>query len=250
MARSRLVIAIDGSNWLHADWHADPKQAVFYFASRVEMIGKKFPNARVVVAFDRRSFRHDLDANYKAHRPAKPPDLLDAIADAERACYEREIDVAAHDGFEADDVLASIAAQHAGKVMLCSGDKDLFQVLESGRVTIARKVRKENGSLRCEWYSADNLLTDTGLTPSQYRDAQVLMGDSGDNIPGIEGVGEKTAYKIIQAAGSLDNVAAKLWSLPISEKIRDRLIAFLPLAEQVKSLVILRRDVPLTCLLD
>jgi len=126
----KAIWAVDGTNWIHADWFASRKHAVHNFRERLRVVQAQFRPERLIVAFDRHSFRHDLCDSYKSQRPEKPPDLLDVLVDAEYAVRDLELDVAAHDGFEADDVLSSIAyaAVHCDcprKVVLASGDKDL-----------------------------------------------------------------------------------------------------------------------------
>jgi DNA polymerase-1 len=164
--------------------------------------------AAVAVCFDRyeKTFREEMDAKYKAQRQAMPDDLVPQIEDAKRLCRLLGLAVLEEPGFEADDLIGSIAtvAKEAGfYAEICSADKDLFQLVKDPDVAVFHPVKDvlldEAGVL--EFF---------GVKPSQVIDVLALMGDSSDNIPGVKGVGEKTAKELIATYGSLDAIYARL----------------------------------------
>lgn len=206
------VYLIDGSACIYRAYHAIapltnknglPTHAILGFTNiLLRLLREKKPRF-LAVAFDVRggNFRHDLYPEYKANRPAMPDDLACQLP------YIREI-VAAHriaileqQGFEADDLLASATNRLTSQgipVVLVSGDKDLLQLV-SDRVTMWEPMR-------------DQLLDPAGVkakynvTPEQLLDYFALVGDSSDNVPGVPGIGPKTAEKLINQFGSLDEL--------------------------------------------
>src|SRR5512140_137749 len=211
------IALIDASNYLYRAFYAirgltgpggKPTNAVYGFLN----MWRKYPADRkpaaVAVCFDRyeKTFREDLDAAYKAQRQAMPDDLVPQIEDAKRLCRLLGLAVLEEAGFEADDLIGSIAvvAKDAGfRAEICSADKDLFQLVKDPDVVVFHPVKDvlldEAGVL--EFF---------GVKPSQVIDVLALMGDSSDNIPGVKGVGEKTAKELIGTFGSLDAVYERL----------------------------------------
>ncbi len=159
----------------------------------------------LIATFDHRAdtFRNALDANYKAHRPPKPDDLKVQEPMIHRVLAAMRIPHLEQPGFEADDIMATLAREGADRgldVFLCSADKDLRQCL-TDKVKILN-LRKG------EQLDAAGLVADWGVTPGQVVDYQALVGDSVDNVPGVPGVGPKTASKWLQEYGTLDNLIA------------------------------------------
>jgi DNA polymerase-1 len=147
------------------------------------------------------TFRNDLDSNYKAHRPPPPEDLVIQEPLIHQVLEAMRIPFLMQEGFEADDIMATVASEGAARgldVFLCSADKDCRQLLSS-KVKILN-LRKQ------EMMDSAALVADWGVRPEQVIDYQALVGDSVDNVPGVPGVGAKTAAKWLQEHGSLDAI--------------------------------------------
>jgi len=208
---------VDASNFLYRAFYAirgltgpggRPTNAVFGFSTMLrKLLAARKPEA-IAIAFDRpeKTFRHALDETYKAQRAAMPDDLVPQIEDAKRLCRAMGLAVVEEPGYEADDLIATLAerAKKEGlRVEIASADKDLFQLVEDDRVFV--------------WHPAKEELLDEkgveaffGVPPGKVVDVLALMGDAADNIPGVAGIGEKGARDLIAAFGSLDGVYARL----------------------------------------
>lgn len=228
---AEIWLGIDGTNWVHALWHAMGGQHVLpAVLRRVRILGDHVQATRRLVAFDRRSFRHDLVDNYKANRKEKDAALVELLQAAEAAVAEVAVPVA-EAGFEADDCLATLAAvgrQAQRRVVLASADKDLYQCLADGEVSLVRKLQTCGDRLtKAEWMTAWTLgeqSATAGLRPDQWADYQALVGESGDNVRGCEGWGPVTARAALLKCGSLDGMLANVWSVPCSQAQRDALL--------------------------
>jgi DNA polymerase I len=229
-----MIIAIDGTNWVHACWHAmkrqlGPQQILDVFLRRIDVVARNYSASAVLVAFDRRSFRHDLLAGYKANRPAKEPGLQQMLDEAP-AAVGRVGQLIYADGYEADDLLATaaaIAVQRGQRAILCSADKDVWQCLASKQVAILRSVDTSEGEvIGSDWFNEDALyhypakqgeakkkVDPYCLRPWQWADFQALVGQPGDNIPGCPLWGEKTSAPALVKFGSIDGMLKKLWEL-------------------------------------
>ncbi|MFM7151237.1 MAG: DNA polymerase I, partial [Gemmataceae bacterium] len=183
-----------------------PTNAVFGFVRDVLFLRGQNPTY-FVCAFDRDgpTFRDEIYSEYKAHREPFPQDLLLQLPMIENALEAMNVPVLGIPGFEADDILATLARageQKGLRVRLCTSDKDCRQLL-SDHVSLYN-LRKH------EEFGPAELLDDWGIRPDQVVDLQALVGDSVDNIPGVPGVGLKTAAKLLQEFGTLDNLLANL----------------------------------------
>ena len=241
---------LDASNYLYRAFYAirgltgpggRPTNAVYGFLN----MWRKYREVRkpdaVAVAFDRyeKTFREEMDATYKAQRQAMPDDLVPQIEDAKRLCRLLGLAVVEEAGYEADDLIGSIAVAAASSGMraeICSADKDLFQLVKDPDVVV--------------WHPSKEVLLDEkgvleffGVTPSQVVDVLALMGDSSDNIPGVKGVGEKTAKELIGAFGSLDAIYARLEE--VKGKRKELLAAGREEAYRSRTLATVRCDRPL-----
>ncbi|QKF67095.1 DNA polymerase I, 5' -- 3' polymerase, 5' -- 3' and 3' -- 5' exonuclease [Arcobacter venerupis] len=209
------------------------------FINFIANIGKDFQTDYIVFALDAKgnTFRNDLYDNYKAQRPDVPEDLLKQLPIAISWIELMGFKTAIRTGFEADDIVASIAhdAKLKGlEVRIVSHDKDLYQLIEDDTIYLFDPTKRVviNEAKCLEKY---------GVHPSQFTDYQSLLGDSADNIPGVKGIGAKTAEALIQQFGTLENIYANLENI---EKKRwktlledSREMAFLS-----KQLVTLSRD--------
>ena len=189
------------------------------FINFVANIGKDFQTDYIVFALDAKgdTFRNELFDGYKAQRPSVPEDLLKQLPIAISWIEQMGFKTAIRTGFEADDIVASIAfdAKLKGlEVRVVSHDKDLYQLIEDDYIYLFDPIKKVviNEAKCFEKY---------GVHPKQFTDYQSLLGDSADNIPGVKGVGAKTAEALIQQFGTLENIYANLENI---EKKRWRIL--------------------------
>lgn len=240
-----MILGIDATNWIHTLWHARAEHALKTFLARVEGLVRLLQPSHVVACFDRRSFRHDLFPDYKCKRPDKDVSLRLLLSEAETEVTTHAT-IAAEDGFEADDCLATLAA--AGflldqKVVLASPDKDLRQCLASGYVTILRGFRLEAGQVvEPDYMTAGGLHEQYGLHPVQWTSYQALCGDSGDGIPGCPGWGEKTTKAALAGGKTLRDLLVNPWNVSVTPRLRTALTQFD--WRLMLDLVTLRTDVP------
>ncbi|WP_443971759.1 DNA polymerase I [Sphingobium sp. CR28] len=250
---------VDGSSYIFRAYHqlppltnrhGVPAGAVYGYTAMLwklaDALDKEEGPTHLAVILDKSShtFRNDLYDQYKANRPPAPEDLIPQfplIRDATRAfslpCIEEE-------GFEADDIIATYTCQAVAKgwdVTIVSSDKDLAQLIQPG-VDMLDTMKNERRS-------DDYVMTKFGVAPSQLRDVLALMGDSVDNVPGVPGVGPKTASKLILEYGDLDAVLAAAPNMKPS-KLQERLVEHADLARLSRELVTLHVGVPLPMSLD
>jgi DNA polymerase I len=240
------ILGIDGTNWIHQLWHALGGRGVVEAAcNRTAALVQELEPQTVVICWDRRSFRHDLEPRYKSGRKEKDQSLVRDLADAEGALRPFGLS-AAEDGYEADDCLATLAAygrQSGLRTVIASPDKDLRQCL-GGQVFLLRAFSTQAGKpLRPDWYTTVSLFDDYGLEPRQWVDYQCLVGDRSDAIDGCQGWGEKTAAKVLGKCKTLEVCFANPWAVPCSDKQRGELIKFRERAPIVRQLVTLKTDV-------
>ncbi len=248
-APDQRLCLVDGSGFLFRAFHAlpvltrpdgTPVNAVLGFTNMLLKLLDDLQASHVAVIFDsaRKSFRNEIFPDYKANRPDPPDELIPQfplVRDATRAfnveCLERP-------GFEADDLIATYARQALSEgfdVMIVSSDKDLMQLV-SDRVSMfdALKNRKIGPAEVEEKF---------GVGPERVVDVQALAGDSTDNVPGVPGIGVKTAAQLIQAYGDLDSLLTRASEIK-QPKRRQSLIEFAEQARLSRKLVRLRDDVP------
>jgi DNA polymerase I len=197
----------------------------------------------LVCAFDRAepTFRSTIYAEYKAHRPPMPDDLALQIPHFHRLLDALNVPDLDAVGYEADDVMATLAHDATAKgidVYLCTSDKDCRQLIN-------HHVRLYNLRTR-EEFGAPELLADWGVKPEQVVDLQALVGDSVDNVPGVPGIGYKTAAKLLQDFGTLDNLLLNIDKVAGAKK-QEALRACGPQVAISRQLVRLAVDVPVSC---
>jgi DNA polymerase-1 len=217
-----------------------PTNALFGFARDLLFLRSLSPDY-LICAFDRGepTFRSAIYANYKAHREEMPNDLQVQLPHIHRLLEAMNVPVLSVAGFEADDVLATLAIAGARRgldVYLCTSDKDCRQLIDD-RIRLY-SLRKR------QVFGREELLVDWGVQPEQVVDLQTLVGDSVDNVPGVPGIGVKTAAKLLQEFGTLDNILANIDRIP-GAKRQENLRASTALMEQARQLVRLRTDVPI-----
>lgn len=251
----RLTL-VDGSGYIFRAYHSLPPLtrpdgiavgAVYGFLNMMlKVIDGIREGDSVAVIFDasRRTFRNDIYPEYKAHRPPAPDDLVPQfglVREATRALNLPSIEM---DGYEADDLIASYAksGQEAGyDVVIVSSDKDLMQLVRPGIGLLDPIRQKPIGPVE--------VMEKFGVPPELVIEAQALIGDSTDNVPGVPGIGPKTAAELIQTYGSLEGILRNAHEIK-QQKRRESLIQFAEQARLSRKLVELRCDVPLPMPLD
>ncbi len=224
--------------------------AVFGFTSMLINLVKDHRPDGILVAFDRPepTFRHERNPEYKAHREASPDILRQQVGLVRRVCEVLHVTTVALVGLEAVDIIATVAerAKHQGHdVVIVTGDRDAYQLVEDPHV---RVLYNKRGVSEYALYDEAGILERTGVSPAQYVDYAAMRGDPSDNLPGIPGVGEKTAAKLIATYGGLDGIFANADAQ--TPKLRESLVANEARARENAELMVLRRDVPLDVDLD
>lgn len=249
-----LMIAIDGNSLLHRAFYAMPllsnkkgvyTNAIFGFMNMLIRLKKDYEPCSLILAFDRKAptFRHKAYKDYKATRQKAPEELVpqfDLIKDLARLL---EIPTYELDGYEADDILGSLAKvadDNKQPLIIVTGDKDELQLV-SDYTSVLLTIR---GISETKRYDKQLLMDEYGLTPEQFVDMKGLMGDSSDNIPGVKGIGQKTAIKLLKEYGSLENVLDNIDNLS-GKKLKENLTIYRHHALLSKDLATIRRDVPL-----
>ncbi len=249
----KKMLLIDGNSLLHRAFHALPPlrtskgvhtNAVYGFLNMLFRILQEENPDYVTVAFDKKgpTFRHDEYAAYKATRPKTPDELIGQFDILKEILKALNINFIEADGFEADDILGTISKkgeQEGIFSIIVTGDKDALQLVSSNTNVLLTK----KGISEMETYDTEKVKSRYGIHPEAVADMKGLMGDKSDNIPGVPGVGEKTAAKLIQEFKTLDNVLKNTDKL--KGKVRENLEKYAEQAEASKYLATIVRDVPL-----
>jgi DNA polymerase-1 len=218
--------------------------AVFGFTSMLINLFKDHHPDGIMVAFDRPepTFRHEMNVEYKAQREAAPDILrqqMGLVRQVLEALRIHTFDVA---GWEADDIIATIAEQAKSEghdVLIVTGDRDSYQLVSDPHVKVLYNRR---GVSDYALYDEAGILERTGVTPELYPQYAALRGDPSDNLPGVPGVGEKTAAKLITTYGGLDGIFANVDKQ--TPKLRESLVEHEARARLNFEMMILRRDAP------
>lgn len=248
------LILIDGSSYLYRAFHAlpplsnsrgEPTGAVFGVLNMLNSFLNTFSGAKIAVVFDApgRTFRDDLFAEYKAHRPPMPDDLRSQIAPLLAAVEALGLPLLRIPGVEADDVIGTLANKAASgglQVLISTGDKDMAQLVSNE----IRLINTMSGSK----YDRDAVKAKFDVWPEQIIDYLALVGDTSDNIPGIDKVGPKTAAKWLGQYQTLDNLVAH--ATEIVGKVGENLRSGLDTLELSRKLATIRCDLELPVTLD
>ena len=221
-----------------------PTNAVYGFTSMLINAMRDEKPSHMAVAFDvsAPTFRHEEYADYKAGRSETPTDFRGQVSLIKEVLQALAVPMVEVPGFEADDVIATLASQAGDAdmdVLIVTGDRDTYQLVNE-RVTVLMTRRGISDMTR---FTPEEVFEKYGLTPTQYPDFAALRGDPSDNLPNIPSVGEETAIKWIQQFGSLDSLVDRVDEVP--GKAGDALRAHLAQVIQNRRLTELRRDVPL-----
>ncbi len=254
-AGARRLLLLDGHSLAYRAFFAlptenfrtrigQPTNAVYGFISMLINLLRDEAPSHIAVAFDvsRQTFRSETFAAYKANRTSTPDDFRGQVELIKEVLAALAIPVLAKPGFEADDLIATLVTQAQGdgyEVMVCSGDRDALQLVAAD-VTVLYPRKGVSDLTR---FTPDTVLERYGLSPQQYPDYAALRGDPSDNLPGIPGVGEKTAAKWIREFGSLANLVDRVDEVrgKSGDALRENLAAVL-LNRQLTELI---RDVEL-----
>jgi len=241
----RTYFALTGAGTAPSRWMTsagEPTAGVYGFTSvLLSLLDREHPE-NLAVAFDTgRTFRDDLYPQYKATRAKMPEDLAPQIERIRQVVAAFRLPIFEAEGYEADDVLGTLAQQamsRGWKSIILTGDRDLLQLV-TDQVVIRLAGRSLSESMD---YTPQKVLEQYGVRPDQMVDFKALVGDKSDNIPGVRGVGEKTATDLLQRYGDLDSIYAHLDALPT--RVRGKLEAGHESALLSKTLSAIRRDVP------
>ena len=254
----RLLI-LDGNSLLNRAFYAVPllsnsegthTNAIYGFTNMLFKMREDIKPDYIVCTFDKKAptFRHLEYGDYKAGRKKMPPELAEQFPIVKEMLKLFSITTYELDGFEADDIIGSLAKVAEGEgieVYIMTGDKDALQLAAKDiNVCITKK-----GVSEIEVYNYDRMVEEYGVTPTQFIDVKGLMGDKSDNIPGVPGVGEKTAFKLIKEYGSVEAVLENIDNIS-GKKLKENLTEYSEQAIFSKKLATIMTNVPIDFDLD
>ncbi|MET3506020.1 DNA polymerase I [Halalkalibacter oceani] len=249
----KKLILIDGNSIAYRAFFALPllnndkgvyTNAVYGFTTMLLKIIEEEKPTHMLVAFDagKTTFRHQTYSEYKGGRQKTPPELSEQFPLVRELLDAFNIARYEADNYEADDIIGTLAKQAAGKdweVKIFSGDKDLLQLV-SERITVALTKK---GITQVDYYDQALLDEKYGITAEQIIDMKGLMGDSSDNIPGVPGIGEKTALKLLKEFGTVEKVLSSIDQIS-GKKMKERLEEHKEQALMSKELATIYTEVP------
>ena len=250
-AHTPRLVLVDGSGYIFRAYHAirplnradgTPVNAVYGFTTMMMKLRETYQHDYLVVIFDasRQTFRSEIFADYKANRSETPEDLIPQfplVRDATRAMNIPAIEL---ENYEADDLIASYAeaAHNQGlETIIVSSDKDLMQLVHDGSISMFDPMKERK-------ITSAEVVEKFGVGPQLVVEVQSLIGDSVDNVPGVPGIGPKTAAELILQYGNLENLLANVNEIK-QPKRRESLVEHAEAARMSRVLVQLKRDVPL-----
>ncbi|MBD19664.1 MAG: DNA polymerase I [Rhodospirillaceae bacterium] len=247
--KAKHLLLIDGSGYIFRAYHAlppmnrpdgTPVNAVYGFTSMLTKLVEDSDADYLAVIFDtaRRTFRSEIYPDYKANRPPPPEDLIPQFALIRASVEAFGLPQAEMEGYEADDLIATYAKEAAAnghKVTIVSSDKDLMQLVDEN---ISMQDPMKGTAI-----SYEEVKKKFGVKPEKVIDVQALAGDSTDNVPGVPGVGVKTAAQLIDEFGDLDTLLSRANEIK-QPKRRENLVEYAEQARISRDLVTLKQDVP------
>jgi DNA polymerase-1 len=254
-APPKHVYLVDGSGFIFRAFHAlppmtrpdgTPVNAVYGFVTMLMKLLSETDADHIAIIFDakRENFRNEIYPDYKAHRPPPPDELIPQFALIREAVEAFNLPAIRMEGFEADDLIATYTKQAVAlgaDVTVVSSDKDLMQLVSDKVIMYDAMKNRE--------IDAAGVIEKFGLGPDHVVDIQALAGDSSDNVPGVPGIGVKTAAQLIDEYGDLDTLLERAGEIK-QPKRRENLIEYAELARVSRELVRLRDDVPVEAPLD
>ena len=243
------LILIDGNAILHRAFHAlpplttkrgEPINAVYGLISMLLRVIADLKPTHIAVCFDEKepTFRHKEFAPYQAQRPAMADELSGQFEKARREIEAFGIPIYSKSGFEADDVIGTLAGEAKEDVVVVTGDKDILQLV-GGRVKVYLPIA---GLSSAKLMGEDEVKEKLGVFPKQVADYKALVGDPSDNYPGVAGIGPKTTTSLLEKYKDLDGIYAHLEE--ISPSVRDKLIKGKDEAKLSLRLATIVKDVP------
>ncbi|MBE3585460.1 MAG: DNA polymerase I [Thermoanaerobacter sp.] len=251
--QENTLLVLDGNSLAHRAFHAIPHlatsqglvtNAVYGFTNMLLKVIKELQPGLVAVCFDmgRVTFRHEQYGEYKAHRPATPDELRPQFPLIKEVLAAMNIPVLECEGYEADDLIGTLVSRAEGEKIasiIVTGDQDSLQLVSPlTRVLLTRK-----GISELEEYTEGRVWERFGITPAQFPDYKGLVGDTSDNIPGVPGIGPKTARTLLKEYGSLEEIISRVDELPA--RLRDKICPYREQALLSKQLATIERKVPL-----
>ena len=252
--RAKKLVLIDGNSLLYRGFFAmrslttssgQPTNAVFSFTMMLlTLLSEQQPDV-IIAAWDtsKPTFRHVAFSDYKGQRSAPPPELREQGPIAREMVIAFNIPMIEAPGFEADDIIGTLARRGRGQgyeVLIVTGDLDALQLVEPG----VRVMTTVKGVTDTVIYDDDAVLKRYGLRPDQLADYRGLKGDTSDNIPGVPGVGDKTASQLLQQYGTTENLVEHIGEIK-QGKLQASLEASREQIVLSKRLATIVRDVPL-----
>jgi DNA polymerase-1 len=251
----QLLLLFDGNALVHRAFHALPPltqrktgemvNAVYGFASTLLKVFADFKPTHWAIAFDRPTptFRHEMFDKYKAQRPATPEELKGQIGKVHQLVEAFHIPIFEIDGFEADDILGTLGKQadeQGIETIIVTGDKDMLQAVLPRVRTLAPRRSFTDTVL----YDEEAVEEKYGIEPDQLADLKALSGDVSDNIPGVPGIGDRTATRLLRQYGSLQGIYDHLEEITPA-KLQDLLREYRTQAFQSKELSTIVKNVPI-----
>lgn len=261
MEKNKFIL-IDGNSILHRAYHANPRfevngklvNAIYGFVSTLFSTIDKHHPSHLAIAFDVKgpTFRDEIFEHYKAKRVRPPQEFYDQIPDVWNFVKTMEIPLLSKEGYEADDLIGTIAKVingdlKDGEVVIVTGDQDALQLVDC-RTKVAMPAM---GKIQETIYDEAGVLGKFALKPDQIIDYKALSGDSSDNIPGVPGVGSKTAVILLKEYSTVDNIYRSIdrgetdFIVSLKRGILEKLASGRESAFMSKQLATIKRDVPI-----
>ena len=250
------LLLIDGNSIMNRAFYGIPDMttndgrhtnAIYGFLNIILKVIEEEQATHICVAFDlkKKTFRHEMYEAYKGTRKGMPEELHEQMPRIKEILQAMHIRIVEQEGFEADDLIGTLSKKGEREgfaVTILSGDRDLLQLATD--TVLVRIPKTKHGKTEVEDYYAKNVVETYGVTPLIFIDMKGLMGDTSDNIPGVPGIGEKTAAKLFAEYGDLDGVYAAVDSMKAS-RMKQNLIENKDLAYLSKTLATIKLDCPI-----
>lgn len=250
------LLLIDGNSIMNRAFYGIPDMttndgrhtnAVYGFLNIICKVIEEEQATHICVAFDlkKKTFRHEMYEAYKGTRKGMPEELREQMPRIKEVLQAMQIRIVEQEGFEADDLIGTLSKkgeQEGFAVTILSGDRDLLQLATD--TVLVRIPKTKHGKTEVENYYAKDVEETYGVSPLIFIDMKGLMGDTSDNIPGVPGIGEKTAAKLLGQYGNLDGIYAAIDDMKAS-KMKDNLVENKELAYLSKALATIKLDCPI-----
>ena len=253
------LLVIDGNSILNRAFYGVrplstkdglPTGAVYGFITILKKHIDTIKPDLIACAFDMHAptFRHRAYSLYKANRKGMPEELAVQLPWAKKAAEALGARVIQCEGYEADDIIGTVCAlgDKSGEVhsYVLTGDRDSLQLINDTTSVILTKTKED------VLYTPERFTAEYNVTPLEYIDVKALMGDSSDNVPGVRGIGEKTAFKLIEEKGSLEGVYSDIENLTLGKSAKEKLAGGKDDAYNSRFLVTIVKDAPIGLTLD